>query len=70
MMLPPSGRSEPLTARSKVDLPAALLHCDAVVQCSPEIDPEVLKAVAKSKLPFLPYTDDMVNACADFYKTL
>ncbi len=48
----------------------ALRHSDAVIQCSPAIDPEVLKAVEKSKLPFLPYTEDMVAACAEFYKTL
>ncbi|MBP3737655.1 MAG: glycogen/starch synthase [Muribaculaceae bacterium] len=33
----------------------ALDHCDAVVQCSPTIKPEVLELVEKSGLPFLPY---------------
>ena len=33
----------------------ALQHCDAVIQCSPTIKPEVLEAVKESGLPFLPY---------------
>lgn len=33
----------------------ALSHCDAVVQCSPNIKPEVLEVVKESGLPFLPF---------------
>ncbi|MBO7609786.1 MAG: glycogen/starch synthase [Muribaculaceae bacterium] len=33
----------------------ALQHCDAVVQCSPNVKPEVLELVKESGLPFLPY---------------
>lgn len=33
----------------------ALQHCDAVIQCSPTVKPEVLEVVKESGLPFLPY---------------
>ena len=33
----------------------ALDHADAVIQCSPNVRPEVLELVEKSGLPFLPY---------------
>lgn len=38
----------------------ALKHCDAVIQCSPNIKPEILKLVKASKLPFLPYQPENV----------
>ena len=33
----------------------ALEHCDAVIQCSPTVKPEVLELVKESGVPFLPY---------------
>ena len=33
----------------------ALQHCDAVIQCSPNVKPEVLELVKESGLPFLPF---------------
>ena len=33
----------------------ALQHCDAVIQCSPTVKPEVLEVVKESGLPFLPF---------------
>ncbi|MBQ9585535.1 MAG: glycogen/starch synthase [Muribaculaceae bacterium] len=52
----------------------AIDNCDAVMQCSPNVDPEVLKLVEDSKLPFLAYQEgenvEMVNRCMDFYHSL
>ena len=50
----------------------ALAHSDAVIQCSPTVDEEVLKLVKRSKLPFLPYQEGeaFVQACHDFYQSL
>jgi starch synthase len=52
----------------------ALENCDAVVQCSENVNPEVLKLVEDSGLPFLPYQDVDENAfadrCLDFYRSL
>ena len=52
----------------------AIGNCDAVMQCSPNVDPEVLKLVEESKLPFLAYQEgdnvEMVNRCMDFYHSL
>ncbi len=50
----------------------ALEHSDGVVQCSENINPEILKLVEDSKLPFLPYESgkDIVEAHTAFYKSL
>ena len=50
----------------------ALAHSDAVVQCTPEVKPEVLELVKASGLPFLPYQDgeDYVEAYGKFYESL
>ncbi len=53
----------------------ALEHSDAVVQCTPELSPEILELVKKSKLPFLPYeecdsTQALVDRYLEFYQTL
>jgi starch synthase len=50
----------------------AIEHSDAVIQCSKDIKPEVLKLVKKSKLPFLPYQegDKYIEAYSEFYKSL
>ena len=51
----------------------ALRHCDAVTQCSPEINPEILKLVEESGLPFLPYQDNpdtLVDTYWQFYQSL
>lgn len=50
----------------------ALEHSDAVVQCTPEVKPEVLELVKASGLPFLPYQDgdDYVQVFGKFYESL
>ena len=50
----------------------ALEHSDAVIQCSPNIKPEVLDLVQQSGLPFLPYSteENPVEAVAKFYESL
>lgn len=53
----------------------AIRYADAVVQCSPNVKPEVLDMVKKSKLPFLPFenyedTTALVDRFVDFYKSL
>lgn len=52
----------------------AVANSDAVVQCSENINPEVLKIVEESGLPFLHYQsgDDssLVDRCIDFYHSL
>ncbi len=50
----------------------ALKHSDGVIQCSENIDPEILKMVEKSKLPFLPYNagETSVETYTEFYKSL
>ena len=53
----------------------AIANSDAVMQCSPNVDPEVLKLVKKSKLPFMPFKEDeddaaLVQRCMEFYKSL
>ena len=63
------------TQASYIDLmKLAIDNCDAVMQCSPNIDPEVLKLVEDSKLPFLAYQEgdntEMVNRSMDFYQSL
>ena len=58
-------------AADEIDLTKlAIQHSDAVIQCSPNIDPKILQMVKKSGLPFLPYSENLVDACADFYNTL
>lgn len=50
----------------------AIDHSDAIVQCSPNIKPEVLELVKASGLPFLPYdeNDTSVKRYGDFYESL
>lgn len=50
----------------------ALEHCDAIIQCSPNVNPELIEFARTSGLPFLPYTDDedRVEAVARFYESL
>jgi starch synthase len=52
----------------------ALEHCHAVVQCSENVNPEVLKMVKESGLPFLPYQESDESAfadrCIEFYHSL
>ena len=51
----------------------ALAHCDAVMQCSPNVSDDVLKLVKRSKLPCLPYQEpgpDLIKACHEFYQSL
>ena len=52
----------------------ALENCDAVMQCSPNVDEAVLEMVKESKLPFLPFEEcentEMVNRAMEFYRSL
>ena len=50
----------------------ALQHSDAVIQCSPHVNPELIELAQASGLPFLPYSDDedRVETVAKFYKSL
>ena len=52
----------------------AVANSDAVVQCSENVNPEVLKIVEESGLPFLPYQsgeeNSMVERCIEFYRNL
>lgn len=55
----------------------ALNHADAVIQCSPNVKPEVLELVQKSGLPFMPYdpetfadTEVMVQRHLEFFRSL
>ncbi len=52
----------------------AIDNCDAVIQCSENVSPQVLQYVKDSGLPFLEYEkgDDasMVARCMDFYSSL
>ncbi|MBR6283656.1 MAG: glycogen/starch synthase [Muribaculaceae bacterium] len=50
----------------------ALNHSDAVIQCSPNVKPEVLQLVQNAGLPFLPYdeNDTNINRYGDFYESL
>lgn len=68
---PIAGKQADALALTKL----ALDHSDAVVQCTPDLSPEVLALVKKSKLPFLPYeeTADMatlVDRYLEFYQKL
>ncbi len=52
----------------------AVNNCDAVMQCSPNVDAEVLKIVKDSKLPFLEFKEgepaQLVDRCMEFYQSL
>ena len=52
----------------------ALNYSDAVIQCTPDVSPEVLELVEKSGLPFLPYaegdTAELMKRHLDFYNSL
>ena len=50
----------------------AMDYADAIVQSSPEIDPELIEYARKSGKPFLPYpgTDNYAEAYLDFYRSL
>lgn len=50
----------------------ALAHSDGVALCSPDLSPELLELVEKSKLPVMPYSEDKIDGTAwvDFYKSL
>ena len=52
----------------------AIEHSHAIVQCSENINPDVLKLVEESGLPFLPYQkmedDASVARCIEFYHSL
>ena len=50
----------------------ALKYCDAVVQHSANVDPEILDMARATGLPFLPYEEgpQFVEKCLEFYKTL
>ncbi|MBR1935710.1 MAG: glycogen/starch synthase [Muribaculaceae bacterium] len=61
----------------KVLTQLALNHCDAVVQCSPNIRPELMEMVEQSGLPFLPYdpavegdSQAFVERNLEFYRSL
>ncbi|MBQ7691458.1 MAG: glycogen/starch synthase [Muribaculaceae bacterium] len=50
----------------------ALQYSDAVMQCSPEVKPEVLDLVRESGLPFLPFdeNDPATGRYGDFFESL
>lgn len=50
----------------------AIANSNGVIQYSKNIDPQIIKFIKKSGIPFLPYQDEenYVNAYADFYKSL
>ena len=52
----------------------AVANSDAIVQCSENVNPEVLKIVKESGLPFLPYQsceeNSMVDRCIEFFRNL
>ena len=49
----------------------AIDHADAVVQQTPDVDPELLAYAKQSGKPFLPYHEDnMMQAISDFYDTI
>ena len=68
---PITGKQADALALTKL----ALDHSDAVVQCTPDLSPEVLALVKKSKLPFLPYEETadvatLVDRYLEFYQKL
>jgi len=52
----------------------AIANSDAVVQCSANVSPEILKLVEDSGVPFLPYQEgedkEFADRCIDFYHSL
>lgn len=50
----------------------ALKYCDAVVQSSPNVNPELIKMAKETGLPFLPYGEgpEFIKDCLEFYKSL
>lgn len=49
----------------------AIDHADAIVQQTPDVDPELIAYAKQSGKPFLPYQeDDMMQAISDFYDTI
>lgn len=50
----------------------ALKYCDAVVQSSPNVKPEIIEMAKQTGLPFMPYSDspEFVKDCLEFYKSL
>ena len=49
----------------------AIDHADAVVQQTPDVDPELIAYAKQSGKPFLPYQEDnMLQAISDFYDTI
>lgn len=52
----------------------AIQHSDAVVQCDPEIDPAIIKAVKTAKVPFMEYREGTISEKApsymEFFKSL
>ena len=68
---------EPILSKqaSYIDLiKLALENCDAVMQCSENVDEQVLKLVQESNLPFLPYQQgehaQVMDRCMEFYHSL
>ena len=50
----------------------ALKYCDAVVQSSPNVKPEIVEMAKATGKPFLPFEDgpEFVKSCLEFYKSL
>lgn len=50
----------------------AMKYCDAVVQSSAGVNPELIEAAKSMGKPFLPFNDgpEFVKECLEFYKTL
>ena len=49
----------------------AIDHADAVVQQTPDVDPELIAYAKQSGKPFLPYQEEnMLQAISDFYDTI
>ena len=48
----------------------ALKHSDGIIQCTPQLRPEVIRAVTRSRLPMLAYSEDLIDKTLDFYKSL
>lgn len=57
----------------KLDLvKLAIKHSDGIIQCTENLDSEVMQLIEKSKKPFLPYQGENndFNIYTDFYKSL
>ena len=49
----------------------AIDHTDAIVQQTPDVDPELIAYAKQSGKPFLPYQEEnMMQAISDFYDTI